>query len=157
MAENYQQAERDHAEAMRHANDGFTYRHLGAEDEARTAFRRAWELERRAAMSLIDGELEPSRSVLFCSAASLALLCGEHRDARMLAHCGLGGSPTKRVRESLEIIVADADAYLADAHLAAAHMAAARHPSVMLRVELHQFPSARALPEPPFSLWEQVA
>lgn len=109
MAERYAESERNHAEAMGHANDGFTHRYLGEQEEAVVAFRRAWVQERLAAMSLVDQSLEPSRSILFRSAASLALLCGELTDAQKLAHLGLGGEPPLRIEEALHAILADAE------------------------------------------------
>lgn len=109
-ADQYEDGEALHAEAMRHANDAMAYRYLGKDDEAHAAFREAWRLERQAAMGLIGDMLEPSRSILFRSAASLALLCGEVDDAQKLAHLGLGGAPSLRVRESLQTILADAAA-----------------------------------------------
>jgi hypothetical protein len=144
---NYEHVEHDHAEAMRHANDGFTHRYLGNEQDALEDFRKAWELERRAAMSLLDGDLEPSRSILFRSAASLALLCGEPEDARKLVHLGLSGQPSMRVREVLEAILADAEEQLS-----------ARVPShIDLHGELHRFPGVVDFDAPPTSSWEQVA
>jgi hypothetical protein len=104
----YKECEALHAQAMPHANAGFTHRFLGHHDEARTEFRTAWRLEREAAMKLIAEQLEPSRSILFRSAASLALLCGEIEDAQKLAYLGLGGEPPLRVREVLLNILADA-------------------------------------------------
>jgi hypothetical protein len=109
MAEQYAEAERNHAEAMEHADAGFAHRYLGNQEEAVAAFRRAWVLERLAAMSLIDQPLEPSRSILFRGAASLALLCGQLEDAQKLAHLGLGGEPSLRVKEALQAILADAE------------------------------------------------
>lgn len=110
MSEIYEQYEALHAQAMSHANDGFAHRFLGHHDEAVAEFREAWRLERAAAMGLVAESLEPSRSILFRSAASLALLCGEVEDARRLAHLGLGGDPPLRVREFLLQVLADADA-----------------------------------------------
>ncbi len=107
-AESLSNYERLHAEAMKHANDGFTHRYLGQQDEATAAFRSAWGLEREAAMLLLREEIEPTRSISFRSAASLALLCGELEDAQKLAHIGLGGSPPPRVRKVLEAVLADA-------------------------------------------------
>lgn len=98
-----------HTEAMKLANDGFTYRYLGQPEKAAEALRSAWPLERDAAMMLVDEkDLEPSRSIAFHSAASLAQLCGETADARRLANLGLDGSPTARVRRGLEVILAQA-------------------------------------------------
>jgi len=110
MAERYDRCEALHSEAMQHANDGMAQRYLGEIDAAVATFRKAWELERTAAMELIGEALEPSRSILFRSAASLALLCGEIEDARRLAHLGLAGTPDRHVRQSLQGILSDADA-----------------------------------------------
>jgi hypothetical protein len=92
----------EHANAMRHANDGYAHRYLGDEDASLASFRLAWESERRAAMGLLEHDVEPSRSVLFSSAASLALLCGEYDDARVLAQLGLDGQPRTDTRVTLE-------------------------------------------------------
>lgn len=101
--------ERLHAEAMNFANDAFTHRYLGRHDEAVEAFRRAWQREEAAAMLLRETELEPSRSISFRSAASLALLCGEYKDARRLARLGLDGAPEPRVRRMLDGLLVLAD------------------------------------------------
>lgn len=95
-----------HAEAMTHANRGFDLRARGDDAGARDAFRAAFDIERPLAMSLLDEmELEPSRSIMFRSAASLALLCGEFEDARRLAHQGLAGSPSTGLRKELREVL----------------------------------------------------
>lgn len=109
MSESYGKYEAFHAQAMSHANDAFAHRFVGHHDDAAAEFREAWRLERIAAMGLIAESLEPSRSILFRSAASLALLAGEIEDARRLAHLGLGGDPPPREREILLQILADAE------------------------------------------------
>lgn len=109
MSEGHEKYEALHAQAMSHANDGFAHRVLGQHAQAAAEFREAWKLERQVAMSLLALSLEPSRSILFRSAASLALLCGETDDARRLAHLGLGGDPPLRVREVLLEVLADAE------------------------------------------------
>lgn len=109
MARDHAEGESLHAEAMEHANEGFSRRRRGDGADALAAFRQAWRLERAAAMTLIDQTLEPSRSILYRSAASLALLCGEPEDAKKLAHLGLGGEPPLRIEETLEAILADAE------------------------------------------------
>ena len=68
--------------------------------------RRALELEREAAYGLLqEFQAEPTRSVLFRSAAALALECGETEEARRLAFQGLAGSPPKEIVDELHDIV----------------------------------------------------
>lgn len=74
----------------------------GAEAEARTLFRSAFEFERQAA-ALLAGTLdaEPTRSILHRSAASLALDCDEHREAEILIREALRGNPPEEIAEEL--------------------------------------------------------
>lgn len=71
-------------------------------DEARSLFREACDLESQAAMTLLESsQAEPTRSVLFRSAASLAI-SGDWPDyAAYLIACGLQGSPPMEIREEL--------------------------------------------------------
>jgi hypothetical protein len=75
-------------------------RHDG--DSAASLSRRAFELERRAA-GAYEGDIshEPTRSVLHRSAASLAIDCGEIREARRLITAGLSGNPPWEIAEEL--------------------------------------------------------
>jgi hypothetical protein len=147
MADQYKRCEELHAEAMRWANDGFASRHLGKTNEACAAFLKAWGLERDAAMELISEALEPSRSILFRSAASLALLCGEVRSARALAPLGLAGDPSIRVRESLRAILADAEARVQAKATFVDSVSA----------ELRQLQPDADLPEPTDATWKRSA
>ena len=52
-------------------------------------------------MGLADSTLEPTRSVLFRSAASLAYRCGEYLESQKLIQCGLDGNPSVKVRTEL--------------------------------------------------------
>lgn len=148
-AESVVEYERLHTEAMKLANDGFTHRYLGQHENAVAAFRGAWKLERDAAMLLLgEKELEPSRSISFRSAASLALLCGEHEDARKLAHLGLGGSPPPRVQRVLEAVLADAQQRL---------RSGAVEPVDSLVEELRRLAPDTDPPEPVDVTWRRVA
>lgn len=62
----------------------------------------AFEAERSAALELVHpSSPEPTRSILFRSAASLALECGEIREAeRLIAH-GLTGEPPSEIASEL--------------------------------------------------------
>jgi hypothetical protein len=54
----------------------------------------AYEKERKAAMFLHDRlEVEPTRSILFRSAASMAMQLGKYREAEQLIAWGLVGNP----------------------------------------------------------------
>jgi len=66
----------------------------------------AFEKEKQAAELLIDKkDVEPTRSVLFRSAANLALLCNHFDEAKRLAELGLDGSPFMELRNELEEII----------------------------------------------------
>jgi hypothetical protein len=63
---------------------------------------RALDLERRAAdLVRFDFSAEPTRSVLYRSAASLALQCKEFREAERLVAAGLAGNPPEEIAEEL--------------------------------------------------------
>ncbi len=91
----------DRAVAARAERDG---------DRAAVYFRQAFELERRAAEA-VAGEpgLEPTRSVLHCSAAAMALECGEGRAAEKLVAAALAGDPPDEIAEELRDILEQAN------------------------------------------------
>lgn len=64
---------------------------------------KAFEMERRAAMSLLDKE--PTRSILFKSAGWIALRAEMFEQAAEMARHGLGGSPPAELRVELEEIL----------------------------------------------------
>lgn len=83
-----------HDEAMNLAQRAMVLRHEGAEETARRLTRQALHLEARAAMQLPGTkESEPTRSILYKSAASLAVLAGEDFMALTLAAAGMDGYP----------------------------------------------------------------
>lgn len=75
---------------------------LRGEGDVAGLFGRAFELERRAA-DMLSTQLnaEPTRSVLYRSAASLALSCGEFRKAEQLIATALSGEPPEEIAEEL--------------------------------------------------------
>ena len=91
-----------HNEAMDLAEAGAMARIKNDFDGAVGLLRRAYELEREAA-SLCSAtiDLEPTRSVLHRSAASLAIDCGEYREAERLIAVALSGEPPEEIREEL--------------------------------------------------------
>ena len=95
-----------HRQAIARADDAFAARRNGDTEAATRLFRDAFRFERMAAeQSDTEGQLEPTRSVLYRSAATLALDCGEFREAERLAARGLGGSPPDDVAEELRDVL----------------------------------------------------
>jgi hypothetical protein len=91
-----------HHEAMRLADQADHLRRLGDPDGAQTHLRLALEQERRAAeLAAPDLTLEPTRSILHRSAATLAFQCGDYREAERLVAVALGGNPPETIAEEL--------------------------------------------------------
>jgi len=87
---------------MELAGEAAARRRLGLHDQAIKLTRQAYELERDAAREVENQlELEPTRSVLHRSAASLALECDEFREAERLIGRALSGSPPDEIAEEL--------------------------------------------------------
>lgn len=106
MSEEQSDSKRWHTDAMDRAHRGFFHQMRGEDDAATIAFREAWQLEERAALCLIARlDFEPSRAILFRSAASLAALAGAPNAARRLAYLGLGGNPPESLRAELEDVL----------------------------------------------------
>jgi hypothetical protein len=97
-----------HPKAMDLADEAFGLRRSGHEAEARKLFLQALKLEREAAQLLPpDEETEPSRSILYRSAASLAYNAEDFLAAeRLIAH-GLSGFPPNEIREELKNLYED--------------------------------------------------
>lgn len=91
-----------HREAMGLSAQSFLARMQGQDDVANNLIQEAFEKERRVAVSVADQyDLEPTRSVLFRSAASLALECKEYREAERLLSFGLSGSPPEDIANEM--------------------------------------------------------
>jgi len=91
-----------HRQAMEKADQAAAVQKAGDLEEARALFREACRLESEAAHALIDkSDAEPTRSVLFRSAASLAIEAEQFAHAAYLLACGLEGSPPEEIREEL--------------------------------------------------------
>jgi hypothetical protein len=94
-----------HIQAMDIAEDAFTLQRKGDEENARKLFKQALDLEQQAAYLLeVKIENEPSRSILFRSAASLAFNAGEFEKAEKLVAQGLIGFPPSEIGEELRDI-----------------------------------------------------
>ena len=100
------EAQKLHREAMELAERATLSRFRDDLVEAERLTRAAFEKERDAALSLVgELDLEPSRSVLLRSAASLALECRELREAERLASQALGGEPPPEIARELRDVL----------------------------------------------------
>jgi len=91
-----------HQEAMGLVDQTLVARLRGEADRAKELLHEAFKKEYEAA-SLVASELElePTRSVLYRSAASLALECGEIGEAERLISTALSGYPPEEIAEEL--------------------------------------------------------
>jgi hypothetical protein len=71
---------------------------------------RAFELERQAAEMLVDRfDDQLTRSVMYRSAASLAMQCGEYIEAERLIGVGLEGNPPSEIARELRDLRKEVD------------------------------------------------
>lgn len=92
----------NHHYSMELADKGDRAKRLGHADEANKCFLEAFRHESLAAMKLQGRPaIEPTRSILFRSAASLAIECNELREAEKMIAFGLAGSPPDEIAEDL--------------------------------------------------------
>ena len=91
-----------HQEAMELAEQAFTARRRDDPATAHSLAYRAYLLEKQAAEL---SQTEPSRSVLHRSAATLALDCGEYREAERLVAAALAGSPPEPIANELREVL----------------------------------------------------
>ena len=91
-----------HDEAMNLAELATVAKVKGDIQQADELFHKAYDNEARAANLMIEvSSPEPTRSVLFRSAASLAIDCNELREAEKLIATGLSGNPPHEIAEEL--------------------------------------------------------
>lgn len=97
-----------HREAMGLVDRSMLERAAGRDAEARVLLAEAYEKEARAARALTEHrELEPTRSVLHRSAASLAIQLGQLRDAEQLISSALSAEPPEELAEELRDLLED--------------------------------------------------
>ena len=91
-----------HEKAMSLYEDSLAAKYIGA-DEKRLAFlKKAFELEKEAACLLKDKyDLEPTRSKLFASSATMAYQLSNYRESEKMVAWGLAGNPPLDVLEEL--------------------------------------------------------
>jgi len=91
-----------HSTAMEIAERAFAAVRSGDLANADALLREAFENERKAALALLPTpEIEPTRSVLLRSAASLAIHCREYREAERLISYALSGDPPAEIADEL--------------------------------------------------------
>jgi len=91
-----------HNQAMDLAEKAILLRIRKKNIESIETFKEAYALERQAAMQLKDlHDFEPSRSVMFRSAASLALNAGLFRESEKMIAIGLSGEPPESIADEL--------------------------------------------------------
>lgn len=91
-----------HEQAMEFSDRAFFAKREGDLISAMKFSRQGLELETQAAEILKDDlSEEPSRSVLYRSAASMAMSCKEYRQAEKLIATALAGNPPEEIAEEL--------------------------------------------------------
>jgi len=91
-----------HEKAMNLAEMAVVAKLQGDLEQVNLLFRQAFESEAQAARLVPDEtSVEPTRSILYRSAASLALDCNEFREAERLITAGLAGRPPEEIAEEL--------------------------------------------------------
>jgi hypothetical protein len=98
--------EKLHDQAMQLLDDAFAARRMGQRDEFLRLAALALESEVEAA-ELVANDVEPSRSVLFRSAAALAMLLDLPARAMALAGAGIAGRPPPLIRSELVSVIKD--------------------------------------------------
>jgi hypothetical protein len=91
-----------HHEAMEFVDEADDLHRKGDVEASRERLRHAFDRERQAAdLSAPDLALEPTRSILHHSAATLAWRCGDFREAERLITTALSGNPPGDIAEEL--------------------------------------------------------
>ena len=91
-----------HTEAMNAADDALLAARRGQLPRAKKLHLKAFELERQSAELAVKRKAkEPTRSVLLRSAGTLALRCGEVREAERLVAIALSGNPPAEIADEL--------------------------------------------------------
>jgi hypothetical protein len=91
-----------HSKAMDIAERAFIAQRKGQFDKVSRLSKEAFKYEREAAILLLNEyDIEPTRSVLFRSAACLALDFEDYREAERMIAFGLSGNPPPEILEEL--------------------------------------------------------
>lgn len=91
---------------MENAQQALVAKEKGDNILASKLYIKAFEIEKEVALSLEnDINNEPTRSVIFRSAASLANICELSDDAEELINKGLSGNPPKNIEGELRVLL----------------------------------------------------
>ncbi|MEN0050320.1 MAG: hypothetical protein AAF806_24865 [Bacteroidota bacterium] len=91
-----------HEQAMQLAEEAFFAKRSKEIEKAKELYTSAFRLEREAALALVsDYEQEPTRSVLFQGAATLALASEQELEAERMIRFALLGNPPKQIKQEL--------------------------------------------------------
>ncbi len=97
-----------HNNAMDFAEQAFLSQRKGKQEHAITLFKKALELEKKAAELLpLTEDSEPSRSILYRSAASLSFNAEDYELAERLVAMGLSGFPPNEIKDELKTLYED--------------------------------------------------
>ena len=106
-----------HDEAMRLAQLAQVARHNGDEQQADELARQAYQCEAQAAELVpTDEYTEPTRSILYRSAASLALQAREFDEAKRLISEGLSGNSPQQIEQEFAVLKEQVHIELLQAH-----------------------------------------
>lgn len=96
-----------HRKAMFLAQDAYVFETKGDLPTALKLYEEAFYIEKQAALALLNEDnIEPTRSVLFRSAAALALSCKLWREAEKMIAFGLSGNPPQEIAQELRDLFA---------------------------------------------------
>jgi len=99
-----------HKEAMEFAAEAMLLDLQGDTQRAYDVNRQAFLKEKQAADLMSNSyEIEPTRSVLYRSAATLALKCGETTEAKSLIALALAGNPPTEIVQELQDLLGQVD------------------------------------------------
>lgn len=96
-----------HQQAMLFAQDALVATQHKEIEKAQMLNQKAFELERQVALALVESKNEPFRSIIFRSAASLALDIGKYREAEIFISHGLLGTPPDDIHQELLALLDD--------------------------------------------------
>lgn len=95
-----------HDKAMDLADKADALRRAKKPRLAKAFYRQALVLERSCAMAFVNRkEYEPTRSIFFRSAASLAMLVGDKKECARLVAMGLDGNPPTEIADEMREIL----------------------------------------------------
>lgn len=109
MNDKVQSVNRLHREAMEYTDRSFVARRYGNREEYLHYTRLAYEKEAAAAQLMKDEDVEPTRSVLHRSAATLAWRCEMYGEAKRLIYRALAGNPPPDIEYELNDLLEKVD------------------------------------------------